>query len=186
MKKVLSVLMTGLLLTGCASAKNEMDRALSLRTKLLQAASCAFEAEVTADYDDKLYTFGMDCTGDAQGNVTFCVTSPETISGINGKIDRQGGALTFENTALQFGLLADGQLSPVSAPWVLLRALRGGYLTSAGMEDGHLRLSVNDSYADNALNLDVWLDAADIPQRADVCYDGKRILSIRVENFVIS
>lgn len=186
MKKVLSVLMAGLLLTGCASAQKEMDRALSLRTKLLQAASCAFEAEVTADYGDKLYTFGMDCTGDAQGNVTFRVRDPETISGISGKIDRQGGALTFENTALQFGLLADGQLSPVSAPWVLLRALRGGYLTSAGMEDGLLRLSVNDSYADNAMNLDVWLDEADIPQRAEVCYDGKRILSICVENFVIS
>ena len=128
----------------------------------------------------------MDCTGDAQGNVTFRVRDPETISGISGKIDRQGGALTFENTALQFGLLADGQLSPVSAPWVLLRALRGGYLTSAGMEDGLLRLSVNDSYADNAMNLDVWLDEADIPQRAEVCYDGKRILSICVENFVIS
>ena len=67
-----------------------------------------------------------------------------------------------------------------------MKALRGGFLTSAGMDDGQLRLSVNDSYEDDALNLDVWLDSADVPQKADICYDGKRILSIRVENVVIS
>ena len=128
----------------------------------------------------------MDCTGDAQGNVTFRVRAPETISGISGKIDRQGGALTFDDTALYFNLLADEQLSPVSAPWVLMKALRGGYITSAGMEDGQLRVSVNDSYEEDALNLDVWLDDGDIPQRADICYAGKRILSLKLENVQIS
>ena len=186
MKKALSLLLTVLLLTGCSETPKEMDRALALRTKLLQTSSCSFDAEITADYGDKLYTFGMACTADAKGNVTFQVTAPESISGITGQITREGGTLTFDDTALQFNLLADDQLSPVSAPWVLMKALRGGYMTSAGMEDGLLRLSVNDSYDDDALNLDVWLDSEDIPEKADICYDGKRILSIRVENVVFS
>ena len=187
MKKVLSLLLlTVLLLTGCSDTPKEMNRALSLRTKLLQASSCSFDAEITADYGDKLYTFGMACTADDKGDVTFRVTAPDSISGLTGQISREGGALTFDDTALQFNLLADDQLSPVSAPWVLMKTLRGGYITGAGLEDGLLRLSINDSYEDDALNLDIWLDSEDVPEKAEICYDGKRILSIRVENMVIS
>lgn len=186
MKKALWLLLLILLLTGCADAPKEMDRALALRAKLLQASSCSFDAVITADYGDRLYTFGMRCTADEKGDMTFLVTAPETISGITGQITREGGALTFTQTALQFGLLADDQLSPVSAPWVLVKTLRGGYITSAGMENDALRLSVNDSYEEDALNLDIWLNREDVPQRAEICYAGKRILSIAVENFEIS
>ena len=186
MKKVLPLLLAVVLLTGCSQTPKEMERALALRSKLLQADSCAFDAEITADYGDILHVFRMNCTADAQGGVSFRVGAPESIAGITGTLSSQGGALTFEDTALYFELLADGQLSPVSAPWVLMKALRGGYLTSAGMENDQLRVSVNDSYEEDALNLDVWLDSADIPQRADICYAGKRILSLKLENVQIS
>lgn len=184
MKKALLLLTIVVMLAGCGAAPKEMDRALELRTRLLQATGCTFDAEVTADYGDTLFTFRLTCAADAKGNLTFQVTAPKSISGITGGISRQGGALTFDSTALQFNLLADGQLSPVSAPWVMLQALRGGYITSAGMDDGQLRLCVNDSYEENALNLDVWLNEQNSPHRADICYDGKRILSMVVENMV--
>ena len=186
MKKLLPLLLTVVFLGGCAQTPKEMERALALRARLLQASACTFNAEITADYGEILHSFGMTCSGDSQGNVTFCVTAPESIAGITGGISRQGGALTFDDTALYFDLLADGQLSPVSAPWVLVKALRGGNMTSAGVENGQLRISVDDSYEEDALNLDVWLDASDVPQRADICYAGKRILSLKLENVVIS
>lgn len=186
MKKLLPLLLAAVLLTGCSQTPKEMERALSLRARLLQASSCTFDAEITADYGDILHVFRMNCTADPQGGVSFRVTEPKSIAGITGTLSSQGGALTFDDTALYFELLADEQLSPVSAPWVLVKALRGGYLTSAGMEDGLLRVSVNDSYEDDALNLDVWLDSSDIPQRADICYAGKRILSLKLENVQIS
>lgn len=186
MRKVLPLILTVLLLTGCSGTPKEMERALAFRTKLLQANSCSFDAEISADYGDKLYVFAMNCTADAKGDLTFRVTAPDSISGITGQITRQGGALTFDKTALCFDLLADDQLSPVSAPWVLMKALRGGNMTSAGIEDGLLRLSVDDSYEEDALSLDVWMDDGDIPKRADICYDGRRILSMKIENMVIS
>lgn len=186
MKKVLPLILAAVLLTGCSQTPKEVERALALRSKLLQASSCTFDAEITADYGEILHVFRMNCAADAQGGVAFRVTAPESIAGITGTLSKQGGALTFDDAALYFDLLADEQLSPVSAPWVLMKALRGGYLTSAGVENGQLRVSVNDSYEEDALNLDVWLDAGDIPQRADICYAGKRILSLKLENMQIS
>ena len=186
MKKVLPLLLAAFLLTGCSRVPKEMERAVALRSRLLQASSCTFDAEITADYGEEIQTFSMNCTADSQGGVSFRVTEPQSIAGITGILSKQGGAMTFDETALYFNPLADEQLSPVSAPWVLVRALRGGYLTSAGMEDGLLRVSVNDSYEDDALNLDVWLDSSDIPRKADICYAGKRILSLKLENVQIS
>ena len=186
MKKVLPLLLAVVLLAGCSQTPKEVERALSLRAKLLQASACTFDVEITADYGQILHIFCMNCTANAQGDVSFCVTAPESIAGITGQVSKQGGALTFDDTALYFELLADEQLSPVSAPWVLMKALRGGYITSAGMEGNQLRVSVNDSYEDDALNLDVWLDSVNIPQRADICYGGKRILSMKLENVQIS
>lgn len=155
---------------------------MSLRSRLL-AGSVSFEACVTADYGDELYTFSMNCQSDTQGQVRFTVTEPETISGISGSIGAFGGKLHFDDKVLTFPLMADDQLSPVSAPWILMRTLRSGYLTSAGKEGEYLRLSIDDSYDDDALHLDIWLDEGDIPVRAEVIWQGRRLLSIEVKNF---
>lgn len=185
MKKTAAMLLAVLmLLCGCANAQNQINRAVELRSRLL-GSSCSFTVAITADYGDKVHMFTMDCEGDPQGNITFTVTQPETISGITGTIDQDGGKLTFDDFALQFDLLADDQVSPVSAPWILLKTLRGGYLTSAGEEGDLLRVTINDSYEEDALQLDIWLDAENKPVQADVLYDGSRILSLTVSNFQI-
>ena len=183
MRRILTCFCAVLVLTGCASSSGgEMNRALALRGKLLKAESWGFQAEISADFGEKVYDFGMDCQADDKGNVAFTVTAPETISGITGEISAQGGKLTFDGTALDFGLLADGRLSPVSAPWVL----RGGSITGVGEQDGRLVLNVNDSYKDDALTLDVTLDENDLPARAEIFCQGKRILSMTLKNVVIS
>ena len=64
-----------------------------------------------------------------------------------------------------------------------MRTLRGGYLSSAVQEGELLRLAVDDSYEEDALRLDIWLDSGNAPVHADILYDGKRILSLSIENF---
>ena len=92
MKKLLPLLLAVVVLTGCSQTPKEVERALSLRAKLLQASSCTFDAEITADYGEILHVFRMNCTVDSQGGLSFCVTAPETIAGITGSISKQGGA----------------------------------------------------------------------------------------------
>lgn len=185
MKRTGIVLLLALLLTGCTGVRQEIERGMELRARLLAAQGCSFDVQITADYGEKVYIFGMICSGDNRGNLDFTVSSPDTIAGITGTVSEDGGALTFEDTALQFDLLAEDQASPVSAPWILLKTLRGGYLTSAAQEDDLLHLTINDSYEEDALTLDIWLNGENIPVRAEILYDGRRILSLIVSNFQI-
>lgn len=186
MKHLCALALLTVLLTGCGGAAKEIERAMALRTRLLAAQECSFDAEILADYGDALHSFSMACQGNDRGDLRFTVTSPESIAGITGVISREGGKLTFDDTALHFELLADDQVTPVSAPWILLRTLRGGYLTSACQEEGQLRLTMDDSFAEDALHLDIWLNEKDQPVRGEILYREKRILSLNVANFGIS
>lgn len=185
MKTLGAVLAVLIMLTGCGSQNQELDRVIDLRTKVLQAQSCTFDADITADYGETLYTFSVNCQWDNLGNLTFTVTQPESISGITGTITRESGVLTFQDTALQFDTLTDGQVTPVMAPWILMQGLTGGYLTSAGMDDGFVRVSVDDSYAGEALHLDMWLTGENLPIRGEILYEGRRIVSLSVKNFTL-
>ena len=84
MKKIAAAVVVLVFLTGCSGGSKEMQRGLDLRSELLKASECRFSCEITADYSDKVYTFSMDCQCDSQGDLTFAVTAPETITGITG------------------------------------------------------------------------------------------------------
>ena len=180
MKRFLPVLLAFLLI-GC-SGKEHMDAALALRAAILQASTCSFQTVITADYGDMIYSFSMDCVADEKGNVTFTVTAPQTIAGITGVISTDGGKLTFDDVTLAIPMLTDDQITPVSAPWILMRTLRGGYISSCG-KDG---LIIDDSYADDALRLHITLNDASLPDAAEVYWKTRKILTIEVENFTLS
>jgi hypothetical protein len=184
MKKLFALVLALLLLAGCSLGQTDLNRAMQLRSTL-QSGSCRFDAEITADYGDKVYTFRMECTADPAGQLQFVVREPESIADICGTVSAQGGKLTFADTLLEFPLLADGQVSPISAPWLMIRSLQGGYLTGAGMEENLLRLQIDDSFEEDDLTLTVWLDEKDRPVSADILYAGRRILSIVVTNFTL-
>lgn len=182
MKKLRLLLILCFLLTGCRAEDDCLRQGIALREKLM-AQRCSFTAQITTDFGDKLYTFSMGCSTDQEGNVSFIVLAPESISGISGTLSASSGFLTFDDQALAFPLLADGEVSPVSAPWLLINTLRSGYLAAAGAEGESVRLTLNDSYEEDALQLDVWLDGDSFPKRAEILWQGRRVLSIHIENF---
>lgn len=185
MKITAVALCLAVLLTGCTGKRDEMDRAMGLRAKLLASPGCSFEAAVTADYGNVLHSFCMSCRGDNQGNLSFEVTEPETLAGITGTVGMDGGRLTFDGTALAFDLMADDQISPVSGPWILLKTLLGGCLTDCGVEGQLLRLAIDDSYADDALRMDIWLNEENCPVRGEILFDNRRIVTMDISDFCI-
>ena len=182
MRKLAGFICIALLLTGCMGGNQELERAMELRAKLL-SGGCSFQTEITADYGDKIHIFDLDCEADSQGNVGFSVTSPDSISGITGKLSNREGKLTFDDVALSFPLLADDQVTPVSAPYILIKTLQGGYVRSVGMDGEYLQITIDDSYEEDALQVDIWLNGENIPIRTEILYDGRRILSMMITDF---
>ena len=183
MKKLIWLLFLVSVLCGCNSERSDMDRAMQIRTKMNQAAGCSFETIITADYGDKTYQFILGCVSDQAGDISFEVLSPGNIAGITGKIDREGGKLIFDDVVLAIPLLVDEMISPVGAPWILLQALNGGYIRSHCVEEELLRITVDDSYQEDALMLDVWFDETDAPVRADIYEASRRILTLEIKKF---
>ena len=184
MKKAAAVLLAVFLLTGCSQKNKAMEQGLKLRNRLLGSSECAFDVDITADYGDKTHSFSLQCRGDNQ-SIQFTVTKPDSIAGITGTLDGTDGALTFGETALCFPLLADNQVTPVSAPWLLMKTLRTGPITSAGAAGEFARLSMDDSYSDDALHLDIWLNQENLPVKGEILFRERKILSLDVKNFTI-
>lgn len=162
-----------------------MDRALSLRQRLLDAQGCSFCVQVYADYEEIIYSFSMECSADEYGNLNFAVVEPESIEGICGTISESGGTLTFDEEVLAFPVLADGQITPVSAPWVMLNSLRGGFIQGAGSAENGLHIYLEDSYQEDPLTVDIYTDQNDLPVSTDILWQGKRILSMQITQFCL-
>jgi hypothetical protein len=173
------------MMTGCGKGDHNVDRVLASRQKLLNANGCTFYCEIVADYGDSLYTFGMNCSVDKAGNLDFTVKEPDSIAGITGNISSKQAHLTFDDQVLLFEMMADGQVTPVSGPWLLMKALRSGYISACSMVDNGVQVYIQDSYEEDALMLEVSLTSSFIPELVQIVFDGKRILSLRVENFKI-
>lgn len=183
MKRWLSVFLVLFFLPGCAKEDAYLRRAMDLRTRLL-TSGCSFDARITADYGNQTHCFTLQCIADSSGELSFTVINPQTISGITGTLTSLGGQLTFDNAAVSFEMLADGELSPISSVWILVNTLRSGYIRSCGKDEDMLRITVDDSYEEDALQLDIWLSPEDTPQYAEILWRGRRILSLEVSNFL--
>ena len=182
MRRIFAIFLL-LFLTGCSAGGSEMDRALAVRNQILTGNGCTFEAQITADYGDEVYVFSLSCAADANGNVTFTVKAPETIAGITGAVSAEGGKLTYDDTVLAFDLLADGQISPVSTPWLMIKTLRSGYISSCGTSGENFIMSIDDSYADDALHLQITVNSSNLPIRAEILWKEQCVVTLTISDF---
>lgn len=183
MKRLLCLLLAFLFLSGCSSGDAEMDAALKMRKALLDSNGCTFTSVICADFTDSTYTFSVACTAANDGTLTFTVSDPDTIAGISGMISGETGQLIFDEEILAFETIAQGRISPVSAPWLMIKTLRSGYISACGKDEGYTRLQIDDSYAQDALHLDIWLDSQNIPVRAEILWKQQRVITMDVRYF---
>lgn len=185
MKRYFCFLLIVVLLCGCNKNNSAMERALKFRNSLLQASSVTFDTVITADYESTIHTFKMNCQWDSTDQMKFTVLEPSSISGVSGTISRDNGKILFDEKALFFETIADRQITPISAPCVMMLAMKSGYIKGAGnSEDGYL-IQLNDSYKENALDLNLQMNNDCEPIFVEVFYDGRRVVSLSIENFTI-
>ena len=172
------------ILCGCSRSNSSIDQALSIRDAILHGNGCQFNVSITADYQNEYYTFEMSCQVDSSGNVTFEVKEPESISGITGILSAQEGKLTFDDKILVFSKMAEGYITPVSAPWLFVSALRGGYIKGCAQEENGILLVIDDTYMDEAIQVNIRT-VSDVPVFAEIIWQNQRVLTMSVDAFRI-
>ena len=185
MKLFVTVILVASLLAGCTNPDDSMEQAVAFRKQLLASEGCTFQTVITADYGDVLHTFRLDCVSDRNGELRFTVTEPETITGITGTITDEMSALTFDDKVLAFPLLANGEMTPISAPWVLIHTLQSGYLTACGKQEDGYCLYIDDSFEEDTLRLQITTDTDLHPEFVEIIWKGCRILTLEVLDFTL-
>ena len=179
-KKLLVLLCCMLLLTGCAGKREPVQSALDLRTKLMESGGCSFDSDIIAHYEDRAYQFSL-CCQYADGKTTLTVTAPEEIAGITAYVERGQTQLEFDDTILELGELANGYVSPVAAPWLLVQCWLEEYIAYAGPDGEAERVTYLQGYNDAELSVDTWLQDG-TPVYAEVTHDGVRCLAMTLNN----
>lgn len=184
MRRALCVILICLICTACSS-EAELSPAIDFRSELVSSGGASFSAEVLADFGQTVQTFCMDCRSDGVGKLTFTVTAPETLSGITGTVTDSGGTITYDGMAMDFGLLANGNVIPAAAPAIVCACWIDAYISSTGQEGDGCRVTYEKDFEEKALTVDTWFEK-NIPICAEVCYNDKRILSITFDDFSFS
>ncbi len=179
---VLTILLC--LLSACGSKETaSLQAPMDFRTQLLEAGACTFQAEITADYGDSIYVFTVDCECLTDGTATVTVSEPQSIAGITAKITAGGDELVFDDMAVAFEPLANGNAAPVCAPSIAVDAWTNAYIRAAGQEGEWLRVTYERGYDAEQLIVDCWYDEKNIPICAEICYNDQTVLKLDISQF---
>lgn len=92
------------------------------------------QLELTADYGQRVYTYGIDLSWQREGETVLTITAPENVAGITARILEGETALEYDGMRVETGPLDGSGMSPVDAVPVLLDYAEGGYIAACGME----------------------------------------------------
>ena len=178
----LCVPMIALLLAGCGRLEvSEAEQlALEIRGEYLELERCSASLEITADYGQRVYQFGMEAQVQGE-DAALTLTAPETVAGLTARWAGEAGTLEYDGVAVETGSLDPEGLDPVSAFPVLLEAARSGYLTACALEeDGAvLRVDCGDPAGTPGQGTEttLWVDGeTGALLRGEIRVDGFRVI----------
>lgn len=174
-----------LLLCGCKSTESYLEDAIEFRSSLVQAGGCSFRAEITADFTDYVEMFTVDCDCDADGTTRLTIVSPENLQGITATVTDRGGKITFEGMAVDFGLLADGNLIPAAAPAIAVTCWSSEYIASAGTVDTLYRVTYEKDFQQKRVDVDTCFKNG-LPISSEICYNNQNMLKFTITEFKLN
>ena len=131
------MMILGLSLSACGGAEggNRAEQlALDIRGEYLEMGGCTASLELTADYGQRVYTYGIGLNYAREGETTLTITAPENIAGVTARILEGETALEYDGMRVETGPLDDSGMSPVDAVPVLMDYVQEGFIAECGME----------------------------------------------------
>ena len=186
---VMCVLMISLLLVGCAGKGNgtPMDRALELRGEYLSANGCAARVQVTADYGQRVYDYGLDVQIGG-GETVLTVRQPAEIAGITARLRDGESLLEYDGAVLETGPLSEDGLTPLTAVTALFEAMRNGFIDSCGTQGEELYILCREpeKRVGDGREIALWVGADGCLRRGEVFVDGRRVMGCEFASFALN
>lgn len=188
-KRLLFLPMMLLLLTGCGGGQENENgaeaQAVAIRGEYMAMTSYSLQAQVNADYGQRVYDFTLSVTWDGE-ETTVAIREPEMLAGVTARITGDEGTLEYEDLSLETGFLDDDGLSPVSALPALMEAARSQYIDRCTLTDGMLEVHCADPEQKPGTGREVtlWFDTQTHALTAgEISQDGRRVIACEVTEF---
>ena len=174
-KRLLFLPMMLLLLTGCGGGQEGETGAealaVAIRGEYMAMTAYSLQAQVNADYGQRVYDFTLSVTSDGE-ETTVVIREPEMLAGVTARMDGDEGILEYEDLSLETGLLDGESLSPVSALPTLA--------------DGVLEVHCADPEEDAGTGREVtlWFDTqTHALTGGEISQDGRRVITCEITEF---
>ena len=104
------IILVLVLLAGCGrdsgGGQGAEKLALEIRTEYIGMTALSAGLEVTADYGERVYTYGMALAWDQEAGTTLTLTAPEEVAGITVRVGKEDTALEYDGVRLETGPLS--------------------------------------------------------------------------------
>lgn len=188
-KRLLFLPMMLLLLTGCGGGQEGKTGAealaVAIRGEYMAMTGYSLQAQVNADYGQRVYDFTLSVTSDGE-ETTVVIREPEMLAGVAARMDGDEGILEYEDLSLETGFLDGESLSPVSALPTLVEAARTQYIDRCTLADGVLEVHCADPEEDAGTGREVTLyfDAqTHALTGGEISQDGRRVITCEITEF---
>lgn len=188
----LTILLIPVLLTACGGQNGaKSDEADAVRARFTEKTACSMQAEVTADYGDKVYEYTLKYSRAEDGTGTIEVLAPSEVAGIKATVREESLALEYDGASLETGKLSGDGLTPMDALPSMLRSWREAAVSQTGQEtlDGKktLRIAYRISGANEGtetVEQVAWFDPDTCaPVQAETLVDGAAVIRCTFTEF---
>lgn len=188
-KRLLFLPMMLLLLTGCGGGQEQENGAealaVAIRGEYMAMTSYSLQAQVNADYGQRVYDFTLSVTWDGE-ETAVTIREPEMLSGVTARITGDEGILEYEDLSLETGFLDEDGLSPVSALPALMEAARSQYIDRCTLTDNILEVHCADPEEKPGTGREIVLQF-DAQTHAliggEISQDGRRVIACEITEF---
>jgi len=185
LRRIIIAFLLCLLCTACASEEEVLSPAIDFRAEVVQNGGCSFVAQVEADFGQTVQMFTLQCQTNENDELRFSVLAPETLAGISATVTEGGGTITYDGMAMDFGLLANGNVIPAAAPAIVSSCWTNAYIASAGNENSLYRATYEKNYDEKKLIVETWFEKG-LPISAEICYNNERVIKITISDFSLN
>jgi len=165
-------------LTACS--KEDFSPAIDFRAELVQKG-CSFTADVEADFGLTVQSFTLQCRTQEE-SMHFEVLAPESLSGITATVSADGGTVTYDGMAMDFGLLANGNVIPAAAPAIIADCWKNAYISAVGTDGEYYTVTYERDHEQKKLVVQTWFEKG-LPISAEICYNQMRVIKITFRDF---